>query len=158
MIKDILNYSYIIVLTFSFNLSQAQVTNYALGKVIKYAIFRDSISNPIKLDSITGQFRAISIDTIAKKVWVIWQIGNDTIGGEYSIEKIYSSLTFNVSTKRIEKYLNFLTLDNKDYPLLIVLSKDLKLVYFYYYWNKAKKMFTKSEKIELNDRGKLFYH
>lgn len=128
----------------------AQKDNFLIGKVIKYTKFHNNTHTMV--DTITGQFRSLTIDTVAKKVWIQWEIDKVKYPVEYNILKIANTVNFNQTTKKNEPYLSINLKDTEDYPLLIMLTKNLKFFYLYYFWNNAENGFVKSEKIEITER------
>lgn len=144
-----LTYLLLIIATVSFKNIYAQKNNFLIGTVIKYSVishFKHTI-----IDTVVGQSRTLTIDTIAKKIWIQWQIKENIIPMIYNIASIKNSINYNQTTKKNEPYLLINCFDEDDYPLMIMISKDYKYVFLYYFYNNEEKSFKKSEKIEVKE-------
>lgn len=150
MKSRIISICLILVCIFFSNVSISQSFNISSGSVESYVTFKDSSYDAIILDTITGHFRSIAIDTINNKVGILWQIDSDTMSTEYNIEKIYQSENYNQTTQKQEIYSNILSYDNDRFPMLVVVSGDLKTIFLYFYYSRENHCFMKGEKISIS--------
>lgn len=158
MRKIVIYGCYIIGLLFNSNISKSQTISVFTGTVISYASFKSAEANATLTDTVNGQYRSLAIDTIGKNVGITWLIENDTIPMQYFIEKMYTTKNFNSTTKKTGKFLNLLTFDEGHYPILVMVSDDLKIIYLYYYWSNKGNSFMKSEKIAVNINSNIELH
>ena len=143
---------YIVCLAFCFYQNKAQTINFSTGVVASYAKYKNDSSSAVLVDTIVGQYRSFAIDTLGKKIGIEWLNENDTIRVQYHIERIYITENSNSLTNKTVKYLNLLSFDNDNYPLLVLFpieDKDFMYIY-YYYWNNKADIFQKSEKIAIS--------
>lgn len=149
---------YIIGFIFQYNVVYSQIITVSTGSVESYAYLDPSTSAATLVDTINGQYRSVAIDTIGKKVGVTYQSEQDSIFVKYTIDKIFHTKNYNSSTKTYNTYLNLLTFDSENYPLLVMVSTDLQTIYLYYYWNSKSGKFMKSEKIAVTKRKNILLY
>ncbi|MFN8117294.1 MAG: hypothetical protein U0W65_14355 [Bacteroidia bacterium] len=138
---------YFIINIFFSNISYSQSITAYTGKILSFANYNKSTETATLIDTIIGQYRALSVDTSTRKIIVNWQIANDTITSEYFIEKIY---TTNNNNSNDSKNLNLLSFDKDNFPLLVLSPlNNPNYLYLYYFWDERTNSFLKSEKIEV---------
>jgi hypothetical protein len=126
---------------------KSQTITVYTGEIVSFANYNKSTETATLLDTVIGQYRALSVDTLAKKITINWQIANDTIHIDYVIEKIYTTNNNNFIDG---KNLNLLSFDKDNYPLLILIPlNNPNYIYLYYFWSEKTDSFLKSEKIEV---------
>ena len=140
-----LKYSYLFFTQiFLSNIGQSQTITAYTGEVISFANYSKYTKTATLVDTIIGQYRALSVDTTNKKIIVHWQIANDTITSNYFIDKIYTSIENKIKT------LNLLSFDKDNFPLLFLSPlNNPNYIYLYYFWDEKSDSFLKSEKIEV---------
>lgn len=144
----LLKYSYLLfILIFLSNICLSQTITAYTGEILSFANYNKFTKTATLIDTLIGQYRALSVDTTAKKITVHWQIANDTITTNYFIEKIY---TTNKNNSADSKNLNLLSFDKDNFPLLVLLPlNNPNYLYLYYFWDEKSDSFLKSEKIEV---------
>ena len=75
---------------------------------------------------------------------------NPLFYANYKISKVFSTTSFNQTTKKDSKYISYQCFDEDNYPLLIMLSIDKSHCYFHYFWSSSENVYLKSEKITLS--------
>jgi len=138
---------FLITFILNYSICNAQKNNFLVGKVIKYTKVHNYTHTSI--DTITGQYRSLTIDTLTKKIWIQWVIVTEKIAIDYNIRKISNTVNYNQTTKKNGTFVDYLTYDDEGYPLLIKVSTDFKIIYLYYFWSNIENGFVKSEKIEV---------
>ncbi len=149
---------FIVVFIFKYNSGYSQIITVSTGSVESYAYYHPTTAAVTLVDTINGQYRSIAIDTIGKKIGITYLVDQDSISIQYTIDKIYRTKNYNSITKRYSNNLNILTFDSENYPLLVMISIDLKTIYLYYYWNSKSSIFMKSEKIAVTKRKNIMLH
>lgn len=127
----------------------AQKNNFLVGNVIKFSRvenFRHTI-----IDTVVGQSRTITLDTLSKQIWIQWQINESVIPFSYEITTIKNTVNYNQTTKKNQEYLTINFKDDDGYPLMIMFAIDFKTAFLYYFWSNNEQSFKKSEKIEIKE-------
>ncbi len=136
-----------IILVLIYNRINAQKDNFLAGRVIKYAKIENDLNYMV--DTLTGQFRSLEINVVSKKIYIKWEFNNEKIPIVYNITKISNTINYNQTTHKNESYLNYHLEDSDGFPLLIMISKDLKYFYISYFYSNKENGFKKTEKIEI---------
>lgn len=127
----------------------AQKNNFLTGNVVNYSIVKDFRHTII--DTVIGQSRTITLDTLSKQIWIQWQINESILPVSYEITAIKNTVNYNQTTKKNHEYLTINFKDDEGYPLMIMLAKDFKTVILFYFWSNVEDSFRKSEKIEIKE-------
>ncbi len=135
---------------FNYNKLQSQTKTVTTGTVMSFATNLNKGLMPVLIDTVVGQYRAVTIDTTAKTIVLVWTVDNDSISVNYNIEKIYQTESHYIANNKPAMYLNLLAFDKENYPVLVLFPiDDLNYIFFYYYWNEKEGKFQKSEKVQI---------
>lgn len=151
--KHILTYLYISLTIVAYSQSKTYYQQFE-GKVRAFADIGEDNSPTIR-DTTTNQSRIIKLAKNKKSVIIGFQATeDDSLSIGYVELSIYQKSKKDIYDNKAMQYLEFtsyICFDKNDYPINLLIAKDNKTAYMYYYFDNTKKQFLKSEKIILKN-------